>query len=420
MSVHAGTILHVAGNNVIDRLQSAGLGDVQVPTEVIREVGNRLVVDKIPGDPDFTFSMESFDVTTELEAMLIGKRGATLNDPTAQPGAADAVGTVYDFTLAQFVNIVSPWKDSTAGAAGTVKWGHVIPGYFPTRIQYRYGVSDNASETVELAGGAFYYAPGAPVEQIETGDGTETDFATDDPAIPYRIGGSGGTTFKSVFGVIVNGILQTEGVDYTQLPNNSASAAVATVTFATAPANGAVITFCYFTTATRAFPQAVHPTAINKPGAIRGRNICVYLGTGGARQKVAGVQSFELDATIDGTVDREFCNEEIVGRTINSFDVNGTLTVRPKDGDAFMAVLSKMTGVPLGEVVGFLNTNSIPLEVALMNPKNPAQTLKTLYVADAIFQPPGTPARVNAPTDFAIRWESQSGSYQAIKGARVP
>jgi hypothetical protein len=59
MSVHAGDILHVGGNNVIDRIQSAGLGDVNLPIETIREVGNREVVDKVTGEPDFTFTLES-------------------------------------------------------------------------------------------------------------------------------------------------------------------------------------------------------------------------------------------------------------------------------------------------------------------------------------------------------------------------
>ena len=79
--------------------------------------------------------------------------------------------------------------------------------------------------------------------------------------------------------------------------------------------------------------------------------------------------------------------------------------------------LSKVTGVAQSEVIGFLNQNSVPLTVEIQNPKNPAQVLKTLRVDDAIFDVPGTPARVNAPTDFSLRWESRSGDYRAIKGA---
>src|SRR5215210_1501523 len=131
MSVHAGTILHVGGNNVIDRIQSAGL-DGQVPIETIREVGNRLVVDKIPGEPDFTFTMESLDVSTDLMAFLTGKVGA-VGEPAGAPGAADPAGTRYRWEDTRPINIASPWKDPNSGAAGNIIAGHLIPSYYPTR-----------------------------------------------------------------------------------------------------------------------------------------------------------------------------------------------------------------------------------------------------------------------------------------------
>jgi hypothetical protein len=40
----------------------------------------------VPGDPDFTFTLESFDVSTELEAWLTGAVGGT--GSAAAPGAA--------------------------------------------------------------------------------------------------------------------------------------------------------------------------------------------------------------------------------------------------------------------------------------------------------------------------------------------
>lgn len=416
MSVHAGTIIHVGGNNVIDRIQSAGLGDVRVPTEAIREVGNELIVDKVPGDPDFTFTLESFDVSTEIEAWLTGGVAAGLGSGQAA-GFSDPAGTQYKWSNCGFVNITSPWKDPTTGSAGVVTAGHLVPGYYATRMRYRFGVTDNATEEVELSGGSFFYADGAPVEQFATGDGATTAFVTTNPAIPHRRGGVEGTTFKRIFGVIVDGILQTEGVDYTQTPTNAVAGA-ATVTFVTAPALNKRIRFAYFTTAALAFPQSSHPDVSVKPAAVRGRNICVYLGSGGTRQKVGSVQSFELEASVDSQVEREFCNEEIVGVTINGRDATGNVVVRSRDADAFLALLSKVTGVSPTEVYGWLNTRAIPLEVEIQNPKNPAQVLKTLYVDDAVFSVPGTPARVNQPTDFTLQWESRSGDYTVYKGAR--
>lgn len=416
MSVHAGTILHVGGNNVIDRIQSAGLGDVRITNDVIREVGNPAVVDKVPGDPSFTFTIEALDVSTEIEAFITGHIAAS----TASAGiaAADPDGTEYKWGDCEFVNVTSPWKDPATGSAGVVTAGHLVPGYYPTRISYRFGVTDNATQTVELAGGSFYYADGAPVEQFETGDASTVAFATDSAAIPYRRGGAEGTTFKSIFGVIVDGVLQTEGVDYTQSPTNTAAPGVATVTFTEAPANGADIRFTYFTTAAVSFPEAVHAATVVKPGAVRGRNICVYVWVDGTRTKIGGVQGFELEATVDGDFEREFCNEEIVGYTINGRDTTGTVTVRSKDADAFFVLLEQLTGVDRAEVHGWLHQNAVPLEVEIQNPRNPGAILKTLYVEDAIFQVPGTPARVNAPTDFAMRFESRSGLYSAFKGAR--
>lgn len=413
MSVHAGTILHLAGANVIDRIQSAGLGDVRVPIETIREVGNRLVVDKVPGEPDFTFTLETLDVSTDLMAWLTGKVGSG----ATPPGNADPAGTEYKWDdVRHFLNVTSPWKDAASGAAGDVQAGHLIPGYYPTRTRYRFGVTDNAVHEVELGGGTFYYAASPPVEEYATGDGVATSYATSEGTVRHRKGGAGGTVYRDVFGVIVDGVLMVEGVDYTVA--RDVGTGVATITFTTAPENGALIRFSYFTQAAKAFPQSVHPSTVVKPGAVRGRNIHVYLGSGGARQKLSGVQSIELEATIEGEVEREMGNDEPVGRTVNGTDCTGTINVRSKDADAFIALLSKVTGVATDEVFGFFNSTSIPVEIQIENPKAAGTIIKTLYVADGQFQPPGTPARVNTPTDFALRFDSVSGTYSEFKGAK--
>jgi hypothetical protein len=260
MSVHAGSILTVGGNNVIDRIQSAGAaGDV--PIETIREVGNRLVVDKIPGEPDFTFTIESLDVSTELMAWLTGKIGGSLTDPTGFPGAADAAGTGYRWSDTGYVNVTSPWKDPLTLDQGIVQAGHIIPAYYPTRINYRFGVADNAGTTVELGGGSYYYGSYAPIEEFAQTDGVEDSWTTSENAIAHRIGGGAGTTFRSVFGVVVGGVAQIEGVDYSV---GGGDGAPATVTFmvngvATPPATGKLVRFCYFTDAAPAAPVSGSP-----------------------------------------------------------------------------------------------------------------------------------------------------------------
>jgi hypothetical protein len=411
MSVHAGSILTVGGNNVIDRIQSAGLGDVRVPVETIREVGNRLVVDKIPGEPDFTFTMETLDVSTDVMAWLCGKVGALASG--SAPGSTDPVGTAYSWADCGYVNIASPWKDPTTGSAGNIEAGHVIPAYYPTRVSYRYGVTDNAGMTVELGGGAFYYAGQAPVEQISSGGGAT--YTSADNAIGHRIGGGGGTTFRSVFGVIVGGEPMIEDVDYTVTGGNGAPAVI---TLTDTVPSGTLVRFLYFTDAAKAYPQTVHAATIVKPGAVRGRHIPIYLGSGGSRERLASVQTFELEGTVDSEVEREMGSDLPTGRVINGRDCTGSITVRAKDAPAFIALLAKITGAPEDEVFGFLNQNPIALEVPILNPKDPSTVIKTLYVADAIFQMPGTPARVNAPTDFTLQFDSQNGDYTEYKGAK--
>lgn len=412
MSVHAGEILHVGGNNVIDRIQSAGLGDVNLPIETIREVGNREVVDKIPGEPDFTFTLESFDVSTDTMAWLTGAAPGTSGTSAGAPGEGDAEGTEYDWLDCVFVNIPSPWKDPAAGSAGTVEAGHLIPGYYPTSAKYRFGVTDNATQEFELAGGSFYYAEAAPVEQFAVGDGATKAFASKNPAIHLRRGGASGSTFRAVFGVLVDGQLQTEEVDYEVTGGAEDPGSTATVTFTDAPANTAQISFCYFTSAAKAFPQSVHASVTVKPGAVRGRNVKVLID--GAR--LGGIQTAELNATVEGEVERELGTEEIVGRSNTGTDCNGSLTIRAKDRDAFFDDLESFTGVSRKEVYGWFNDKTVDLQIRIENPRNPGTIIKTLRVTDAKFQPPGTPARVNTPTDFQFSFSSTTGTFREVKG----
>ena len=125
-----------------------------------------------------------------------------------------------------------------------------------------------------------------------------------------------------------------------------------------------------------------------------------------------------MEATIDGEVERELGNPEVTGRVINGTDATGTVTVRPKDIPAFFTALSLVTGRSGDEVFDYANFETVPVEVLIQNPKNPAEILKTVYIEDGQFQPPGTPARVNQATDFAFQFNSVTGSFAEYKGAR--
>lgn len=414
MTILAGTILHVGGNNIIDRLQSAGLSNTKMPLEAIREVGSVNIVDKVPGEPDFTFTMESFDVSTEIEAWLTGAVGD--GTVAGAPGAADPAGTQYaiDGVHTQFVNITSPWRDPLS-SAGTITAGHIIPGYFPTKVSYKYGVKDNASESVDLQGSTFYYNENPPVEKYFTGNGSTVTFTTSEATVPYREYGVGGTKFRSIFGVIVNGVLMTKDVDYTTTPTDG-STGVASIVFGTAPPAAAVIKCCYFTTATKSYPKALNASAVVKPAAVRGRNVCVFLGSGGAAAQLGAVQSATVEYMCKGQVERELCSYEITGYTVLETDVTGQIVIRARDKDQLFAILSKITGISRSEVIGWLNINPIPMSIKIQNPKTPAVILKTLYVSDAMFDMPDGSVKVNTAMDFTLDFESQTGTFAVYKG----
>lgn len=420
MSILAGSILHVAGRTVINRIQAAGLGSVNIPINTVHEVGNAFIVDKIVQEPEFTFTMESLDTTCEFEALLHGEVSSTTASASIR-GELDADGTGYDWSEVKPLNVISPWKDPATASSGVIEAGHLLPSYFPKKITYKFGVTADATQTVELDGGAFYYGAFAPFEDFFAGTGAATEFTTSHSAVRVRLGGVLGSTFQSVFGILVNGTYMVEGEDYTVTGGGTAGEALtATVEFTTAPANGAVIRCAYFTTAAQTYPQPVHASTIVIPGAVRGRNIVVSIAALNSKEwlRLPRVQDVTLEGTYDAPIERELGDTDPVGRTINSFDTNGTLTIRAENKKAFFHLLSLISGLDTEEeIVGYINQNPIQLKIEIQNPRNPGAILKTLYVPDAIFDIPGTPARANTPTDFALTYKAQTGDHTVYKGA---
>jgi hypothetical protein len=407
MSVLAGDILHVGGNQIMHRVQSAGLGNVNLPTETIREVGNRDVVDIVPQEPDFTFTMQSFNTSVELLAYLTGKIGGKAS--AEAPGASDPEGTEYNWDDAGYVNIASPWKKPQSGASGVVEAGFLVPGYFPTGYTLNFGVTDNAQQQATLSGGAYFYAEGCPLEEQKAGDGSTKSFETTHPTIKYRRGGAEGESFLNIFGVIVDGAIQVIERDY-EVEGGGGSKAK--VVFEDAPEAGADIRFCYFTTDKQEYPDVEQASSDVLPGAVRGRNIVIRING----ERAGGGQTFTLEASCEGEVEREMGTEDVIAYLVKGRKTEGTFTVRPKDKDDFFKLLRQITGITKGEVFGWFNNHTVQLDVEIQNPKNPAKLLKTVRVDDAKFQPPGQQAQVNTATDFAVQYASVQGTFSEFKG----
>ncbi len=426
MSIPAGHIITVGGLNVIDRLQDSGLQNPRVPTEVIRETGNDLVVGKVLTEADFTFQMTSWDVSCDMMALITGKRGAGMG-ATEGPAAADPNGTKYKWENCQFINLACPWARDTGSEGGHITSGVLIPAYYPTAVSYKFGVTANAEMAVTLNGASYYQADAPepatqgcyPLEEFATPAEKATTVETSEIARPYRIGGFGSTTYRRVFGVLRNGVIQQEGVDYVEEGGAKPGEAskVVKLKFAKEFGAGEVVRYCYFSDKTgHTIPQAVHASTVTTPAAVRGRNVEVLIGEGGGEVLLRGVQTLDINATSTGSVQREMGTQDPIGYNVTGTDCNGTVTLDPKEESALYEALEKMTGVSRKEVLGWLNEHTIPMKVKIYDPKAPATCIKSIRVGDCKFQMPGTAAKVNQTLSLPISFESEAGTYEEVKG----
>lgn len=161
MAVKGAQILHDAEGFVIDRLQSAGVGNVNIPEEKIYELGNFKTVATVRDIPDLSFDMESFDVSTEVEAILTGVDPTTVVD-----------GDEFDFNDTKPIDVISPFK-SAINEYDIVR-GIATPNLTLERASYRFGVGQNSTQSFTLRGDSIYYIPGTPYRQVFTNIGTGT------------------------------------------------------------------------------------------------------------------------------------------------------------------------------------------------------------------------------------------------------
>jgi hypothetical protein len=417
MSVPAGSILTIGGLNVIDRLQDAGLQDPKVPTETIRETGNNLVVGKVLEEPDFSFKMSSLDVSCDMMALLNGKKGTIT--ASEGPSHSDAAGTEYHWETCGFINLTSPWKRNTGTEGGAIEAGVIVPTLFPKSLSYKFGVKDNATQEVTLQSGSYFMDQNYPMEEFAAGTGSAVSFETAEEANVYRVGGHGSTEYQWIFGVMVNGVIQIKGVDYEEEGGEEPGkeATKVKIIFATAPANLAVIRFCYFSTKSHSLAQAVNALTTVTPAAVRGRDIEVLLGDPTSSPTVLrGVQDISLQATWTGDIQRELGNQEVIGNTAIGTDCNGSINIEPKEIKALYTALSQMIGIEPTEIVGAINQFPVPLTIVIRNPTNKAEILKSIFISDALFQPPGETAKVNTSVVFPVSWESELGTFTEVKG----
>ena len=160
MAIKAADLIHVGnGTFMLDRLQSGGPGQLSQNVQVDKELGNYKSVATTRDTPDLSFSLESWDVTTEIEQMLTR---------TASVGAGGMdMSTVYSADMLAHVK-----PGALAGTPFAVVESVAMPLLFPERLSYSFATEQNSSLTVGLRGDQINWNPGPSYNQRVAGSGS--------------------------------------------------------------------------------------------------------------------------------------------------------------------------------------------------------------------------------------------------------
>jgi hypothetical protein len=441
MSIKAGQIIHAVGQNVVDRIQTGGAGNLNIAKEKVYELGNYQSVGIVRDIPDLSFSLDCLDVSAEVEGLLCD---SGLADPNA-----DAANTVYDLSLAHPVDIMSPFK-SVQGAFDVVA-GVAVPHLSLESASYRYGLKQNAGEQYSLRGDSIYYVPGVPIQLVNpvvpNGSLTTFPFQVIDPAAPgtpvavtaLPYSEQGVTMFAlnvSVYDPVTHTMTRmARGTDYTDTN--------ASVVFTTAPATGTVVRIVIGvakdltkTYAPYTYAQNVAQGTTVKPAAIRGRDIKVYVTATGAGLPVVGssrnalewkgVQSVNIDWRVRLDEDFEFGSTRAVARDfIEAPDVSGTIELKAVSATELFNKLRQITGVAAATVIGPQSATSLDVWVVLLNPDQgvggasagaTGDPLKVLKAEACRFDIPGYEGRASQKLISQLRFTSDTGGFKVVKG----
>lgn len=402
MAIKAGQIIHVGdGTVVIDRIQTAGPTQVNVPKETIYELGNYQSVGQVFDTPDLSFSLESYDVSCEIEALMLG---VTTADGPFNPSANVPLDVASKFTAGQ--NATDPFA-----VIGSV----ALPYLTMESLSYRFGLRDDARQTVGLRGDAIYYNPGTTYVETNAGPLDALDDSTVTANAAYAVTEAGVT--RRILGVsLTNGKRLFLGVDYTEAYGSiTDGAAVTTLTLIDAVPADVSVRIVYSSPVAEDLDQGVHAVvSTSRPAAIRGRDIWVYLGGYDSGtpfvNKMLGVQAVTADWKVTLDKDEEFGNYHVISQDFDVADVSGTIQVKSVDVAAMIELMQKVSGV---DPTTFHSANAtnvpiIPLDVVLHSPVD-GSVLKRISIDDARFTIPGFSGQVQQKLTQTINWSSDKG-----------
>lgn len=403
MAIKSGQFLHDANGFVVDSIQSGGASSLNIPEEKIKELGNYKTVATVRDTPDLSFDVESYDMTTEIEAIITGQ------DPTAT-----VAGQEFDFIDSMPVDMLSPFKAD--GLYNVVK-GIAIPYLTLESASYRFGVGENASQTFTFRGDSIYYVPGTPMyTQVALVGGTTT-YNLGGTALPYNEQGQTKYVLSAQVKNPTTNLYRrlVRGDDY----SDTTTSIVLTKDFT---ADGYTSLHVVWGTATQEeYPQTVHPTTAVKPAAIRAKDIDVYVQTNEATPTLVrwtGVQSFDINRSVTLENDEEFGNYNFVDQSYDEAEVSGSVTIKPRDLDDLWAKLRQIANVPEGEIIGAHSSVPLGIEIRVSNPEAGGARLKTFYISDARFMLPAISGAVETRQEVTLDWSSDGGQVLIYNGER--
>lgn len=414
MALKGGSIIHTGHDTVLlERLQTAGPGTVNIPTEKIYELGNYESVATIRDVPDLTFTAESLDVSTDMEALLTD----------TDPGSA-----MFDLATAKPLNIATQIKPGKKeNNPYHIAKAVALPYLTLESASYRFGLRDNATQTYTLRGDSIFYCPG-PVF-VQEAQGTNVpgqQIVTDHPAYNYT--DANGT--RRILAVVVGTQRLTFGPDYTLSDGaeNPDGAAIVTVTLSEAVPTTDKIRVVYASSDTREYPQAAHTPALVKPAAVRGKDIDVYIGgydpsnpLASAANKWTGVQAATIEWRVTQEVEEEFGNYFAVSRDFDVPTVTGTIDILPRHADDLFKKIREITGVSeTNRVIGATTAVPLPLDIVIKDGENGGITLKRFHVKDARFSVPGYSPRPEQNVTMTLSFESDGGSLEIYRDLSEP
>lgn len=413
IAIRAGSVIHIgSGTFLLDRVQTAGPGQLSIPLEKIYELGNFQSVASIRDTPDLTFSMESFDVSTEVENFLTG-------------GAGNFT-TGVDLATCVPVDIASQFKGNlTDSAPYAVIASVAMPFLYLESASYRFGIHDNATQTFTLRGDSIFYNPGPTYVQTAVTSGSANQaVATTHEAYQVAEGDA-----RRVLSVEVGTTRLAFGSDYTETYGSVTSGhATTTVHITDAYTGSQTIRIMYSSDFAQEYLQAVHPDTTVKPAAVRGRDIDIYASAtglafdfddvaGSLANKLGSVQSVNVDWRVTLDKDEEIGNPVAVTQDFQVPDVTGTATIKPRSAAELASLIRKVQGITdATKVLG--PQTAVPLDVQIVIKVPGTQTvIKVLRIPDARFSLPGWSARVQTKLTVDLPFTSDAGILKVYDGS---